>query len=79
LEKARKARRNKNFDLIQEVTGLWEEARRHDVGADKRSKLVSAILGKVQGRIAELAGSHSASRIIQTCAKHGTPAGGKTR
>ena len=54
---------------------LWEEARRQDITAEKRSKLVTAIMGKIQARIAELAGSHSASRVIQTCAKHGTPAG----
>ena len=54
---------------------LWEEARRQDITAEKRSKLVTAIMGKIQGRVAELAGSHSASRVIQTCAKHGTPAG----
>ncbi len=75
LERARKARKHKNFNLIQEVVQLWEEARRQDITADKRSKLVTAIMGKIQGRVAELAGSHSASRVIQTCAKHGTPAG----
>ncbi|KAL4423682.1 hypothetical protein ABPG75_000983 [Micractinium tetrahymenae] len=74
LERARKMRRNKNYGLIQEVVGLWEEARRHDVTPDKRSKLVAAILAKCAGHIAELAGSHAASRVIQTCAKHGTPA-----
>ncbi|PRW61613.1 pumilio-like protein 24 [Chlorella sorokiniana] len=74
LDRARKARKHKNFNLIQEVVLLWEEARRQDITAEKRSKLVSAIMGKIQGRIAELAGSHSASRVIQTCAKHGTPA-----
>lgn len=73
----RKARRNKNFNLIQEVVLLWEEARRHDVTPEKRSKLVTAMLAKVQGRVAELAGSHAASRVIQTCAKHGTPAGAR--
>lgn len=76
LDRARKARRNKNFTLIQEITALWEEARRHDTSVEKRAKLVSAILQKVEGRLAELAGSHSASRIIQTCAKYGSRAGG---
>ena len=75
LERARKMRRNKNFGLIEEVVALWEEARRHDVTPAKRSKLVAAILGKVQGHVAELAGSHSASRVIQTCAKYGTAEG----
>jgi hypothetical protein len=75
LDKVRKARRNKNFGLIEEAKVLWEEARRSDISPEKRSKLITAILGKVQGRLAELAGSHSASRIIQSCAKYGSPAG----
>ncbi|KAI3432645.1 hypothetical protein D9Q98_004191 [Chlorella vulgaris] len=74
LDKVRKARRNKNFGLIEEAKVLWEEARRSDISPEKRSKLITAILGKVQGRLAELAGSHSASRIIQSCAKYGSPA-----
>ncbi|GAB4820309.1 hypothetical protein N2152v2_007355 [Parachlorella kessleri] len=68
----KKAKRQKNFGLIQEVVGLWEELRRHDVSADKRSKLISAVLRKVQGRVAELAASHTASRVIQACVKHGS-------
>eukprot|EP00887_Chlorella_sp_A99_P001683 scaffold8.g1683.t1 len=74
LALARKSKSVKNFGLIQEVVRLWEEARRHDVAPVKRAKLISAILGKVEGRMAELAGSHAAGRVIQTCAKHGTDA-----
>lgn len=74
LDKERKARRNKNFGLIEEAKGLWEELRRHDLSAAKRAKLVTSILAKCQGRLAELAGSHSASRIIQSCAKYGSAA-----
>lgn len=48
LKKERKARHHKNFGLVQEVTGLWEELRRHDTSAEKRGKLVTAVLGKVR-------------------------------
>ena len=58
-----------------QVVLLWEEARRSDATPEKRSKLVGAILARVEGRIAALAGSHSAARVIQTCVKHGSPAG----
>lgn len=72
VAKERKARRNKNFDLIQDVTGLWEQLRRHDTSAARRSELVSAILAKINGRVADLAGSHTASRVVQACVKYGT-------
>ena len=59
---------------MQEVVGLWEELRRHDVTPEKRSKLVSTVARKVTGHAADLAASHAASRVIQAVVKHGTPA-----
>lgn len=50
---------------MQEVVGLWEELRRHDISDDKRRKLITAVLAKVQGHMAELAASHTAARVIQ--------------
>ena len=44
----RKAKRVKNFGLIQEVVQLWEDARRHDASVAKRSKLISTILSKAR-------------------------------
>lgn len=73
LSRERKARTNKNFNLIQEVIGLWETLRRHDTPAERQSELVSKIIKKIDGRVGELAGSHSASRVVQACIKHGTP------
>lgn len=55
------------------MTGLWETLRRHDTSAAKRSELVTAILKKIKGRVSGLAGSHTASRIVQACVKHGSP------
>lgn len=79
LAKDRKARTVKHFNVIQEVTALWEQARRHDASPEKRAKLISAILAKAKGLLAELAGSHTASRVIQTCAKYGTDEGERSR
>lgn len=68
----RKSKVKKNFDLILAATSQWEELRRHDVAPERRSELVTSILGKTKGRLAELAASHTASRIVQACAKHGS-------
>lgn len=72
LLKQRKARSNKNFSLIEDVVGSWETFRRHDVDKKKRRDLVSKVLKKIEGRIPELAASHTASRIVQACIKYGT-------
>lgn len=90
LEK--KARKNKNFPIIQvileslacswsciddifciqqETVSLWEQLRRRDVPADKRAELVTSILKLSKGRIADLTGSHTASRVVQSCLKYG--------
>lgn len=71
LRNEKKSRTKKNFNLIQEVTETWEILRRHDTTAARRSELVSDILDKIKGRIADLAGSHTASRVVQACVKHG--------
>lgn len=72
LSKQRKARGNKNFALIEEVVGLWETLRRHDIEAEERKQLVSKVLKKIDQRIAELSGNHSASRVVQACIKYGS-------
>ncbi|KAL4527235.1 hypothetical protein Ndes2437A_g02409 [Nannochloris sp. 'desiccata'] len=74
LSRERKSRTNKNFNLIQEVVGMWETLRRHDTPAARRSEIASQILKKIDGRVAELANSHSSSRVVQAVVKHGTAA-----
>ena len=53
---------------------MWETLRRHDTAPEKVSQLVTAILKKIDGRVSDLAGSHSSSRVVQACIKHGTDA-----
>jgi len=74
LSRERKSRTNKNFNLIQEVVGMWETLRRHDTPASRRSEIASQIFTKIDGRVAELANSHSSSRVVQAVVKHGTAA-----
>jgi pumilio family protein 6 len=71
--KERKAKRQKNFNLIQEATKLWESLRQSNTPKEKKQQLVSQILEICDDRVADLAGSHTASRIIQSCVKHGSP------
>ena len=47
--------------------------RRSDTPPEKRSQLVTAIIKRIDGRAGELAASHTASRVVQACIKHGTP------
>jgi pumilio family protein 6 len=71
LTKQRKARSQKNFDLIQQAVADWEKLRHHDTPSETRSQMVTMLLKKLDGRVAELAGSHSASRVVQACIKYG--------
>ncbi|KAL0032330.1 hypothetical protein WJX79_005648 [Trebouxia sp. C0005] len=61
----------RNAALIQDITAKWEKLRHPDTTAAQRIDIVHEILNQVQGRVADLAMSHTASRVIQACAKHG--------
>ena len=71
VAKERKAKRQKNFDIIQEATKLWETLRQTTTAKEKRVELVGDILKICGDRVGDLAASHTASRIIQSCVKHG--------
>ncbi len=49
---------------------LWEKIRRHDTDAAQQQALAAQLLGLVKGHVADLAGSPTASRVIQV---HLTP------
>ena len=69
--KERRAKRQKNFHVIQEATALWEVLRQGTTPKDKKRELVPQIIQLCGDRVAELASSHTASRIIQSCVKYG--------
>lgn len=71
VAKERKAKRQKNFDIIQEATKLWETLRQTTTVKEKKVELVGEILKICGDRVGDLAASHTASRIIQSCVKHG--------
>ncbi|XP_027115959.1 pumilio homolog 24-like isoform X1 [Coffea arabica] len=70
LAEARKKKRKKHYTLEQELSILWEKMRRRDIAKEDRSKLASEALGKMKGKIPEIASSHVSSRVLQTCVKH---------
>ena len=73
LEKAKlkKQKREKNSTLIQEITGYWEQLRQTSTAKEKKVELVGKILDACGDRLGDVAASHTASRIIQSCVKHG--------
>ncbi|XP_021907004.1 pumilio homolog 24 isoform X2 [Carica papaya] len=44
--------------------------RRRNIAKEDRSKLITEALGKMRGKIPEIASSHVSSRVLQTCVKH---------
>ncbi|KAL1539122.1 pumilio 24-like [Salvia divinorum] len=72
LAQARKKIRKKHYTLEQELALLWEKMRRRNISKEDRSRLVSEAVKKMQGKISEIARSHIASRVLQTCVKHCT-------
>ncbi|XP_042022741.1 pumilio homolog 24-like [Salvia splendens] len=72
LAQARKKIRKKHYTLEQELALLWEKMRCRNISKEDRSRLVSEAVKKMQGKISEIARSHIASRVLQTCVKHCT-------
>ncbi|KAL2338996.1 hypothetical protein Fmac_013442 [Flemingia macrophylla] len=70
LANARKKKRKRHYSLEQELARLWEKMRRHEIAKEDRARLVTEALQKMKGKIAEIAGSHISSRVLQTCVKH---------
>ncbi|THU64659.1 hypothetical protein C4D60_Mb01t28790 [Musa balbisiana] len=72
MAETRKKRRKPNYNLEKELASLWEKMRCYNVGKQARSKLVSEALRKMNGKFVEIAGSHVAARVLQTCVKYCT-------
>ncbi|KAG1679299.1 hypothetical protein FOA52_009329 [Chlamydomonas sp. UWO 241] len=72
-KKSKSAGLKKNFNLINDAALLWETLRPKETAVEDKHKIVDQVLEKMKGKILELANHHTASRIIQLCAKTGTP------
>ena len=54
---------------------IWEKIRRHDTDTAQQQVLAAQLLALVKGHVADLAGSPTASRVIQVGILHpGAPA-----
>ncbi|CAI7825331.1 unnamed protein product, partial [Closterium sp. NIES-54] len=71
LAEARKKRRRPLFDLEKELTLLWEKSRQRNIDMEKKRKLVTMMTAKMKGKMVEMARSHTVSRVLQMCVKHG--------
>eukprot|EP01025_Chloroclados_australasicus_P065528 TRINITY_DN8927_c0_g3_i2.p1 TRINITY_DN8927_c0_g3~~TRINITY_DN8927_c0_g3_i2.p1 ORF type:complete len:717 (+),score=68.77 TRINITY_DN8927_c0_g3_i2:83-2233(+) len=72
LLQQRKAKKNKNYFLLQELTKYWEEFRKSQQDKQKRLQLIDKTLKKAKGQIFALCRNHVASRIFQSAVVHGT-------
>ncbi|QDZ19105.1 Pumilio-like protein [Chloropicon primus] len=64
-------RRPNTYPLIKGLLAWWEKLRSKKTSEKERLELVGMILKKSEGRLAELASLHSASRVVQSCLKFG--------
>eukprot|EP00884_Botryococcus_braunii_P004155 jgi/Botrbrau1/13740/Bobra.0356s0016.1 len=64
--------RKKKYNLLHDVVAKWEIVRRHDIDAAQKATLTSEIMDQVAGHIAEVAMSHTGSRVVQAVVKGGT-------
>ena len=76
---AKKARLQRRLEkphgnVIEEAKGLWNKAREKSLEPEKRAALVTQIMTLIDGKIAQVATRHDASRIVQLCISHGTDA-----
>lgn len=70
----KRPKKREGREKTQEAIRLWEELRQHETPAARRLELVSSILALIKGHMVNVAASPTASRIIQSCVKHGSPA-----
>ncbi|KAJ7298340.1 hypothetical protein O6H91_10G098900 [Diphasiastrum complanatum] len=70
LAEARKKKCKPNYDLAKESVRLWEKMRQRNLEHEERSSLASQTLKKMQGKLLEMAVSHVASRVLQSCIKY---------
>ena len=73
MRKKRKALENPNFDMMEQVKGLWEKARDTRSGSKaERTELVGTIVATVAGKMHDVIFQHDSVRVLQTCLKHGS-------
>ncbi|RSH91237.1 pumilio domain member 6 [Saitozyma podzolica] len=57
--------------LLQELSPLWETARRAEMPKEERKKAIDELWNAVKGRVGEISKGHKGGRILQTIVKYG--------
>jgi pumilio family protein 6 len=65
LAEVRKKKRKPNYDLEKDVVSLWEKTRQRNIKKEDRSKLVTQILKKMEGKLPDMAVNHIMARALQ--------------
>jgi pumilio family protein 6 len=60
-----------NAPLIQQAKALWEQLRSKTLDKKSRSDAMDQMMDLIKGKVNDLIFKHDASRIIQSCLKHG--------
>ena len=60
-----------NAPLIQKAKSLWEQLRSKALDAKERAQVMAKMMELIKGKVIDLIFKHDASRIIQSCLKHG--------
>eukprot|EP01117_Protostelium_nocturnum_P013113 TRINITY_DN4875_c0_g1_i1.p1 TRINITY_DN4875_c0_g1~~TRINITY_DN4875_c0_g1_i1.p1 ORF type:complete len:605 (-),score=267.51 TRINITY_DN4875_c0_g1_i1:462-2276(-) len=63
-----------NYELLVEANHLWEKVRITSISKEERNQSLKLLIKLINGKLSEIIHKHDASRIIQTCIKHGSPA-----
>lgn len=62
-----------NAPLIQQAKSLWEQIRSKTLDSTSRAASMAKMMELIKGKVNDLIFKHDASRIIQSCLKHGNP------
>eukprot|EP00249_Psilotum_nudum_P014444 c24827_g4_i1 orf=213-596(+) len=60
----------KHGELERQSIHLWEKVRCRNLEIEERSRLLSEILVKMNGKMCNMGTSHITSRVLQACLKH---------
>ncbi|XP_072007790.1 pumilio homolog 3 isoform X2 [Engystomops pustulosus] len=70
LKQARQINDKNNYDVMSKSKHIWENIRRKNCDATKRSKLMDELEKLLQGNVKSIAFAHDTTRVIQCYIKH---------
>ncbi|XP_063770025.1 pumilio homolog 3 isoform X2 [Pseudophryne corroboree] len=71
LKHTRQLNEKSNYDIMTKSKQIWENIRRKDCDATKRSKLMDDLEKLLRGNVKSIAFAHDTTRVIQCYIKHG--------